>query len=243
MDMASEAVSAWRVEQLASNGLDDVEPEGLFVALCWDVLGAAEFWFNEAHLLGKAVGMDVDQLVVAGLVTKTGDKIQMVPAKDRRRERPIKPEEVKDTLFGPVTIPVKRRKKEILKIHPNDPQFRTALDACHALALRYVEGEGGSAGIGSARALANQQNCTKASAVARLMGALLNAAPEGLTDPDQKRSAAKDFPEFDTWHALLRPLFGVDPPDWTRRKETHAVSELPFAEFEQEDEQEDGEDG
>jgi adenine-specific DNA methylase len=85
IDEASEAVSAWRIEQLAARGLDGVEAEGRFVLLCWDVLGAAEFRFNEASLLGKAVGMDVDMLITSGLVTKQGDKIQMVPVKDRRR--------------------------------------------------------------------------------------------------------------------------------------------------------------
>jgi putative DNA methylase len=104
IDEASAAVSAWRVEQVAARGLEGVEAEGRFALLCWDVLGAAEFRFNEAKLLGNAVGMDVDQLVAAGLVTKSGDKIQMVPAKERRRERALEPDEVTETLFGPLTV-------------------------------------------------------------------------------------------------------------------------------------------
>ena len=157
IDEASEAVSAWRVEQLAAKGLEGVEPEGRFYLLCWDVLGAAEFRFNEAHLLGKAVGMDVDQLAAAGLVAKTGDKIQMLSASDRRRERALEPDEIIETLFGQETVAKKRTKKQALKVHPNDPRFRTALDACHALALRYVEAGAGSGGVGSAKALARQQ--------------------------------------------------------------------------------------
>ena len=99
IDEASEAVSAWRIEQLAASGLDAVEAEGRFVVLCWDVLGAAEFRFNEANLLGKAVGVDLDTLIASGLVTKQGDKIRMVSVEDRRRARALEPDEVVETLF------------------------------------------------------------------------------------------------------------------------------------------------
>jgi len=217
IDEASDAVSKWRVEQLAAKGLDDVEPEGRFALLCWDVLGAAEFRFNEAKLLGHAVGMDVDQLVVAGLVTKSGDKIQMLSAKERRRERALEPEEAMETLFGSVSVPKRRTKKQVLKVHPNDPQFRTALDACHALALRYLEAGGGTAGTGFAKALIRQQNWAKDSAVVRLMEALVRAAPEALRREKGKGSAASKFPEFRAWHALLKSLFGIEPPDWTEK--------------------------
>jgi adenine-specific DNA methylase len=217
IDEASNAVSQWRIDQLAARGLGDVEAEGRFTLLCWDVLGAAEFRFNEAMLLGKAVGMDVDQLVTAGLVAKSGDKIKMVPAKDRRRDRALEPDEMNETLFGSVTAPKKRTKKQTLRIHPNDPQFRTALDACHALALRYLEAKGGAAGVGSAKALVRQQNWNKDSAVARLLQALVKAAPEAVRREKGKNSAAALFPEFRAWHALLEPLFGTSPPDWTEK--------------------------
>lgn len=217
IDEASDAVSTWRVEQLAAHGLEGVEAEGRFALLCWDVLGAAEFRFNEAKLLGHAVGMDVEQLAVAGLVTKSGEKIQMLSAKERRRERALEPDEVDETLFGPVTVTKKRTKKQVLKVHPNDPRFRTALDACHALALRYLEAGGGAGGIGSARALIRQQRWAKDSAVACLMEALVHAAPEALRHAKGKKSAAAKFPEFRAWHTLLEPLFGIEPPDWTEK--------------------------
>jgi putative DNA methylase len=215
IDLASDAVSAWRVERLAKRGLEGVEPEGRFVLLCWDVLRAAEFRFNEAKLLGHAVGMDVDSLAVAGLVSKQGDKIQMLPAKERRRERALEADEVAETLFGPVPSGKKRRtKKDTLKVHPNDPSFRTALDGCHALALRYLEAGGGGAGVGSAKALLRQQNWGKDSAVARLMEALVRAAPMALRFEKKKTDVAAKFPEFRTWHALLNPLFAMEPPAW-----------------------------
>ena len=74
LDEAAEAISEWRLEQLSTRGLEGVEPEGRFALLYWDVLGAAEVRFNEAKLLGHAVGMDVQDLVAAGLVTKESDK-------------------------------------------------------------------------------------------------------------------------------------------------------------------------
>lgn len=243
IDEASDAVSQWRIQQLAARGLEGVEPEGKFVLLCWDVLGASEFRFNEAKLLGHAVGMDVDQLVSAGLVTRSGDKIRMLSAKERRRDRALEPDEVNETLFGQVIVRKQRKKGDVLKVHPNDPSFRTALDGCHALALRYIEAGSGSGGIGSARGLARQQNWTRECAVARLMEALVKAAPLALRFEKGKKSAAAQFPEFRAWHALLEPLFGVTPPEW--KEEKPLQTELALREHDgemEETEQEDEED-
>jgi putative DNA methylase len=214
IDEASEAVSQWRIEQLAERGLDGVEAEGKFALLCWDVLGAAEFRYNEASLLGKAVGMDVDSLIAAGLVTKSGDKIKVTPVKERRRDRALEPEEA--DMMGLPVAGKRRRKADVLKIHPQDPSFRTALDGCHALALRYLEVKDSAGGIGNARELARRQNWQKGGSVARLMEALIHAAPEAVRHDDGKKtSAAAVFPEFRAWHALLTPLFGIESPDWT----------------------------
>jgi putative DNA methylase len=232
IDEASDAVTRWRIDQLAAQGLDSVEPEGRFYLLCWDVLRAAEFRYNEAHLLGKAVGMDVDQLIVAGLVSKTGEKINILPARDRRRGKPLEQDEVIDTLYGPETLKKKRTKKQALKVHPNDPQFRTALDGCHALALRYVESNSPAAGIGAAKALVRTQGWTADSAVAKLMQALVQAAPEAVKFEKGKKSAAAMFPEFRAWHDLLEPLFGIAPPEW-KEKPVQVGLFAPAAEEEQ----------
>lgn len=215
IEEASDAVSQWRIEQLAERGLDGVEPEGRFALLCWDVMGATEFRFNEARLLGHAAGMDVDRLIIAGLVSKKGDKIFMLSAKERRRKEALKREEIVVDLFGEVPQKKRRSKAEVLQVHPNDPTFRTTIDACHALALRYLEAGEGNAGIGSARALVRQQGWTMESSVARLMEALVKAAPRALHKDAGKNSPAAEFPEFHAWHALLEPLFGITPPDWT----------------------------
>lgn len=216
IDEAADAVTRWRIGKLAARGLDGVEPEGQFVLLCWDVLQAAEFRFNEAKLLGHAAGMDVDQLVSTGLVAKSGEKVRLLSARERRREQPLEME-MTLTLFGPVPRVKGRGKGQILKVHPNDPAFRTALDACHALALRYVEAGGGNGGTGSARALVHRERWTKDSPVARLMEALVRAAPPALWREKGKNSIAALYPEFRAWHALLKPLFGIESPDWGER--------------------------
>jgi adenine-specific DNA methylase len=216
LDEASEAVTAFRIQQLAGRGLDGVEAEGRFYLLCWDVLRAAEFRFNEAKLLGHAVGMDVDALVAAGLVSKSGDKIKLLSAMDRRRPKKLEEEEIEETLFGAIPKGKKKRirKGDVLKVHPNDPHFRTALDVCHALALRFAESGGGKPGIGSARQLMVQQGWKVGSPVAKLMEALVKAAPPALWFEKGKQSAAAQYPEFQAWHDLLEPLFGIEPPEW-----------------------------
>jgi adenine-specific DNA methylase len=236
LDEASEAVAAFRIQQLAARGLQEVESEGRFYLLCWDVLQASEFRFNEAHLLGKAVGMDVDTMVYAGLVSKSGDKIRILSAKDRRRAKKLEQEEMEETLFGAMPTGKKKRikKGDVLKVHPNDGHFRTALDACHALALRYAEANGGNPGLGSARQLATQQGWKGGSPVARLMEALLKAAPPALWFEKGKTSAAAIYPEFRAWHAMIEPLFGITPPEWPE-SETDLELNLQYKEEEEEE--------
>lgn len=232
IDIASDAVSNWRIQQLAARGLAGVEPEGKFALLCWDVLGAAEFRFNEAKLLGHAVGMDVSQLQAAGLVKRQSDKVNILSARERRRERAI--DDAEQAGKGG-------------KVHPNDVAFKTAIDGCHTLALRYAEAGGGNAGIGAARSLAKQQGWDKDSPVAKLMAALVQTAPVAVRVERGKTSAAAKFTEFRAWHALLYPLFGIPAPDWTEKQPQVLELELGSAldeggEGGEEDEEEEEED-
>jgi adenine-specific DNA methylase len=214
LEIASDAVMSWRVEKLADAGLEGVEPEGRFALLFWDVLKAEEVRFNEVKLLGHAVGMDVERLVVAGLVTKTGDKVKVLPAKERRRDEPLTQEQVQ-TLFGPEIVEGKRRRKaDVLKVHPNDPSFRTALDACHAVALAYAEAGGGAAGIGVAKSLARRLGWSPDGPVARLMEALVKAAPVAVQFTKKKGDAADRFPEFRAWREILQEVFAIEPAEW-----------------------------
>jgi adenine-specific DNA methylase len=236
LELAAEAVMEWRLQKLVPEGLKDIDPESQFVLLCWDVLRAAEFRFNEANLMGKAVNRDVSQLEYAGLVTKSGEKTRMVPASERRRERALERREIEalELDFGqPKKVKVK--KTGIRKVHPNDPEFRTAIDGCHALAMAGVRRDGFD--IGAAKTLARRQGWTKDSAVARLMAALVKAAPPALWHPEKKKTAAAQYPEFRLWHDALEPLFGIEAPDWDSRKgeelsltfSVHEGEELDYA--------------
>jgi hypothetical protein len=49
------------------------------------------------------------------------------------------------------------------------------------------------------------------------MEALVRAAPEAVRFEKGKKSVAAMFPEFRAWHALLEPLFGVQPPEWKEK--------------------------
>ncbi len=216
IDIAADAVANWRIRQLAAGGLQGVEGEAQFALLCWDTLGAAEFRFNEAKLLGHAVGMDVSALEHAGLITVKADKVTILPAAERRRDAPLKDDEAQQLLFGFVAGKGKRvRKDDALKIHPRDPVFRTHLDRAHALALTYADAGGGNAGIGAAKSFALKHSIKVGDATVHLIEALLKASPRAVRR--DKGDVAKRFPEFRAWHAMLEPLFGITPPDWTEK--------------------------
>ena len=238
IDLASDAVMEWRIEQIAQRTLSDVEPEGRFILLCWDVLGAAEFRFNEAKLIGHAVGISPDALVETGLLQKSGENLRILPARERRRAEALKQEEI-PLLMQTAGTEARRGRgsRRITGVHPNDPVFRTALDGCYALALRYLEAGGGTSGIGAARALASRQGWQADSPVARLMHALVLAAPEAMrAEPQSERDISAQYGEFRAWHALLAPLFGIEPPDWTPKPPEQPT--LPGASWEGEEEEE-----
>lgn len=225
---AADAVVEWRIREIALRGLDEVDGESRFCLLCWDVLGAQEFRFNEAMLLGRSAGMDVSELLAAGLLEKKRDNVRLLPAKERRRERAITVAEEQGSLLGGQGKRARRR-----QVHPGDTAFWSAIDMCHAIALRAIEASVSAgavvsdavvsdavvsdAGIGAARQMAMQQGWNGESRCARLMAALVNAAPEAVRFGGEggKKTAADQFPEFRVWHALLRPLWGIQPADWT----------------------------
>jgi putative DNA methylase len=69
------------------------------------------------------------------------------------------------------------------------------------------------------------------------MEALVKAAPEPVRfrGKGRQRTAADEFPEFRAWHAMLKPVFGIDPPEW--KEPTIAQPALPSAEEDQEGEE------
>ncbi len=213
MQATADAVAEWRVDQLAERGLDGVDAESRFYLLCWDVLRAAKFRFNEASLLGKAVGMDVSRLSDTGLIEKAAEWVKMLPATARRREKPVKTQMEQLALFEGMG----RRKTAVSrKVHPGDEYFASAIDMCHALAIRFIDGQTEHNGIANAKTLAYQMGWGADSPCAKLMTALLEAAPVAVryAGKGKKKTAADEFPEFRAWHAMLQPLFGIEPPEW-----------------------------
>jgi hypothetical protein len=61
-------------------------------------------------------------------------------------------------------------------------------------------------------------------ATVRLIEALLKAAPPAVRR-DKGEVAAK-FAEFRAWHAMLQPLFGIEPPDWTEKPPDQGILQL-----------------
>ena len=225
IDIAADAVAGWRIRQLAQGGLQGVEGEAQFALLCWATLRAAEFRFNEAKLLGHAVGMDVSRLQQAGLIAVKADKVNILSASDRRREAPLTEAEAQQLLFGWEPGTGKRMKHaEALKIHPRDTLFRTHLDRAQALALAYADAGGGAAGIGAARSFVARHGIKLGDPTVRLIEALLRAAPPAVRR--DKNAVAERFAEFRAWHALLQPVLGVTPPDWTEKKPDQAILDL-----------------
>jgi adenine-specific DNA methylase len=247
IDIAADAVAGWRIRQLAKGGLQGVEAEAQFALLCWATLRAAEFRFNEAKLLGHAVGMDVSALQQAGLITVKADKVNILSAAERRRDGPLNEDEAQQLLFGWTHGEGKRLKKvNALKIHPRDPAFRTNLDKAQALALAYADAGGGVAGVGAAKSFALKHGIKAGDPTVRLIEALLGAVPPAVRR--EKMAVAIQFAEFRAWHSLLLPLFGITPPDWSEKGPDQFILDLlsrPATTVEDEGEtdgEEDGED-
>ena len=52
----------------------------------------------------------------------------------------------------------------------------------------------------------------------------MRAAPPAVRR--DKNAVAERFAEFRAWHALLQPVLGVTPPDWTEKKPDQAILDL-----------------
>jgi hypothetical protein len=127
-------------------------------------------------------------------------------------------------LFGFVEGGKKVKKADALKIHPRDPAFRTHLDKAQALALAYADAGGGAAGIGAAKSFTLRHSIKTGDATVRLIEALLKAAAPAVRR--DKGEVATRFAEFRAWHAMLLPVFGIEPPDWTEKPPDQGVLQL-----------------
>lgn len=146
-------------------------------------------------------------------------------ASERRRDAPLTNDQAQQLLFGFVHGGGEKVKKaDALKIHPRDPAFRTHLDKAQALALAYADAGGGAAAIGAAKSFALRHSIKAGDATVRLIEALLKAAPPAVRR--DKGEVAVKFAEFRAWHAMLEPLFGIAPPDWTEKPPDQGILQL-----------------
>ena len=70
-----------------------------------------------------------------------------------------------------------------------------------------------------------------------MMEALVNAAPQAVRFPGKGKQTtiADEFPEFRAWHAMLKPLFGIEPPEWKEPKELQLTMRLDSDSDEEDD--------
>ena len=129
---AAEGVGAWRAEQLVASAsrsaggavaFAGIDALSRAVLVWWGTFRRGSVGFDEALLLTRGLGMDVQALVDAGLVAKDGGAIVVRSASERRRASATGTGE--DGAGG---------------VHPQDRTYGTAIDACHALALAGLEG-------------------------------------------------------------------------------------------------------
>ena len=90
LDVARREVKRWRLEQLTHLKANaDLDPATAFFVLAWDAFRAPAFAYDEALMLARAVGADLDGDIVGRLAEKKGSDIHLWDrcAAAPRRER------------------------------------------------------------------------------------------------------------------------------------------------------------
>ena len=212
---AAEGVGAWRAEQLVASAsltaggavaFAGIDALSRAVLVWWGTFRRGSVGFDEALLLTRGLGMDVQALVDAGLVAKDGGAIVVRSAPERRRATATGTGEAGGG-----------------GVHPQDRTYATAIDACHALALAGLEGMAivalapgamapgaTEAGRGMASAIWQRLPGSQRTQAGALLSALVAGAPVGA----RQGSGASDYPEFGVWRSLHAHLGLGDAPEW-----------------------------
>ena len=212
---AAEGVGAWRAEQLVASAsrsaggavaFAGIDALSRAVLVWWGTFRRGSVGFDEALLLTRGLGMDVQALVDAGLVAKDGGSIVVRSAPERRRASATG---IGEAGGGGV--------------HPQDRTYATAIDACHALALAGLEGMATvvlapgamapgatQAGLGMASAIWQRLPGSQRTQAGALLSALVAGAPVAA----RQGSGASDYPEFGIWRSLHAHLGLGDAPEW-----------------------------
>jgi adenine-specific DNA methylase len=215
IEVAAGAVGAWRVERLtaratggggATMGIDAV---GRAVLVWWATFGRGTVGFDEALLLTRALGLDANALVAAGVAERQKGNLTLRTATERRRAQAATAAD--EPGAGGL-------------VHPGDATYATPLDALHAMVQAAIDAAPlpralqprapapvvSEAGVGRARAIWNRLSGEQRLHAGTLLAALVAAAPP----PARFGPGALDYPDFGLWRSLMVHLGLPDAPAW-----------------------------
>ena len=86
LDRARSVVSEWFIEQITEGKGKAVDNQTRFYVLAWFIFKARVFPYDEARKLGISLGVDVDELISHGVITKKGNNIALVKPDERIRK-------------------------------------------------------------------------------------------------------------------------------------------------------------
>ena len=139
LDAARREVKRWRLEQLSRlKAGSDIDPPTAFFVMAWDAFRAPVFAYDEALLLARAVGVDLDGEIVGRLAEKKGGDIRLWDSARRAARGALGPPDgsrgMIDALHHVANMARKRNlaaARELMEreLGERDPAFLTALEA------------------------------------------------------------------------------------------------------------------
>ncbi|MYK32343.1 MAG: DUF1156 domain-containing protein [Boseongicola sp. SB0670_bin_30] len=94
LDAARREVKRWRLEQLTHLKANaDLDPATAFFVLAWDAFRAPAFAYDEALILARAVGTDLDRDIVGRLAEKKGSNIHLWDSVQRGAKGTLGPDD------------------------------------------------------------------------------------------------------------------------------------------------------
>ena len=139
LDAARREVKRWRLEQLSRlEAGSDIDPPTAFFVMAWDAFRAPVFAYDEALLLARAVGVDLDGEIVGRLAEKKGGDLRLWDSARRAAKGALGPPDgsrgMIDALHHVANMARKRNlaaARELLEreLGERDPAFLAALEA------------------------------------------------------------------------------------------------------------------
>ena len=139
LDAARREVKRWRLEQLTHLKANaDLDPSTAFFVLAWDAFRAPAFAYDEALMLARAVGADLDGDIVGRLAEKKGSDIHLWDSARRAAKGALGPADgsrgMIDTVHHAASMARTRTlaaAREMLEgaLMEEDPRFFAALEA------------------------------------------------------------------------------------------------------------------